>query len=431
LKLSNVKEYVVSRLWTWPMVGLLITFLVAGLTLYADAELGDRVDSLLYRSELLTSDPDTARAMLTVISGAMVSLLVFSFTMTMVVIQLASAQYSPRLMRSVLRDRPTKMALALFICTFAYSMLVLRAVVDQPGAQVVPELSLAVTYLLVLASLFTFVAYINHIAHSLRVGTVIARVTDETAGLIEQIGRRAAGELRKRPTQSPEDHPSDARDVGCPHSGSISHIDEEELLRLATERDLVIELAHRVGDHVPRGAALARVRGRIDDDELTPCISLAQSRTLQQDIAYGLRQLVDIASRALSPGVNDATTAVQCLDGLHDLLRRLLEHPELPEVLVDDDGVGRLIIPRATWADHVALAITEIRIYGAGSPQIPRRLEAMLRDLHGAAAPHQRPVLERELRLLEAQIDREVELPEDRAMARRPDEQGLGTAGPH
>lgn len=431
MKISDVNEYLDSRLWTWPLAGLVITFLAAGLTLYADAELGDAVESLLVRNDLFSSDPDTARAMLTVIAGAMVSLLVFSFTMTMVVIQLASAQYSPRLTRSVLRDRPTKVALALFICTFAYAMLVLRAVVDQDGDQVVPELSLAVTYLLVLASLFTFIVYINHVAHSLRVGSVIARVTRETARLIDQIGRRAH-ELRERRIRPPAgDHLGQARDVGCPHGGAISHIDEGGLLRLAIEHDLVIELSHRIGDHVPRGAALARVRGRIEDDEVTRHVTLARSRTLQQDIAYGLRQLVDIANRALSPGINDPTTAVQCLDGLHDLLRRLLEQPEMPAALADDDGVGRLIIPRATWPDHVTLAVTEIRTYGAGSPQIPRRLEAMLHDLIGAAPADRRAVLERELRLLEAQVAREVELPEDQVMARRPDDQGLGRAGPH
>jgi uncharacterized membrane protein len=427
LKLSDLKEYAGSRLWIWPLIGLAVTLVAAVGTLYVDLATSTVIERLFARVDVITGDPDAARAILSVIAGSMVSLLVFTFTMTMVVIQLASAQYTPRLMRSVLRDRPTKASLTLFICTFAYALVVLRAVADDQERVVVPELSLAVTYVLVLTSLFTFILYINHVAQTMRVSNMIDRVTEETAALIETLRERARSARGARTPPPSGDHLHGARDLGCPRSGTLSHIDEDALLRLASDRDLVIEVLLRVGDHVPRRSPLARVRGGpIDDHEITDCITLARSRTMQQDIGFGLRQLVDIANRALSPGVNDPTTAVQCIDGLHDLLRELVDHPEMPGALADDDGHGRLIIPRATWDDHVSVATTEIRVSGASSPQIPRRLEAMLRDLHGAAPPERRAVLEHQLRLLEASVASEVELAQDRELFQHPDEQGLG-----
>lgn len=426
MKTSDLKEYIASRLWVWPALGLVMTFGTAILTLYADAELSEEFRLVFDRLNVITGDADAARTILSAIATAMVSLLVFTFTMTMVVIQLASAQYSPRLMRSVLRDKPTHISLTLFICTFAYALIVLRSVVSLDDRVVVPELSLAFTYVLVLTSLFTFIIYINHVAQTMRVGTVIERVTNETLGLIERMSTRIRS-LDSTPNRPSLDHLRDGREILCRENGAVSHVDEHALVALAIERDLVIELLHPVGDHVPAGAPAARTYGgEIDDLEILKHITFARSRTMQQDVAYGIRQIVDVANRALSPGINDPTTAVQCIDGLHDLLRRLVDQPDLPTVLTDDDGHPRLVVPRTRWPTYLALATTEIRVYGAGSPQIPRRLHAMLQDLWSAAPPERKAALERELRLLEASVEQEVDLPDDRTLSKQPDYRGLG-----
>lgn len=418
---SNIKEYTSSRLWPWPMFGLVVTLAIASGTLYADSRLSDALSSWFFQLDLITGDPDSARTILSVIAGSMVTLLVFTFTTTMVIIQLASAQYSPRLTRSVLRDGITKLGLTLFISTFVYALVVMRAVSEQQDVVYVPELSLVATYLLVVASLLVFVIYINHVAHSMRVGTVIERVTRETRTLIEtwvDHGRRASAKRW---------HLEGGQTVACSRGGAISHIDEDALLELASERDWVIEILYRMGDHVPTAAPIARVIGDdVDEEAIARCITLKTSRTMQQDVAYGLRQLVDIANRALSPGINDPTTALQCVDGLHEILRDLLQVPALPEALADEDGQRRLLIPRIQWSEYLTLATTEIRLSGASSPQIPRRLRAMLLDLYNVAPVEQRPLIERQLQLLEASVDAEVELRADRDLLNAPDHQGLG-----
>lgn len=425
MKTSDIKEYTRSQLWIWPLAGLVVTGLVAAGTIYADAQIALALERAFARLDLVTGDPNAARVILSVIAGAMVSLLVFTFTMTMVVIQLASSQYSPRLMRSVLRDRPTKISLTLFICTFAYALIVLRSVIDQPKLTVVPELSIGVTYLLVLACLFAFIMYVDHVAHTMRVGTVIERVIEETLSVINRT---------KRSVGTPTSHPAPEQlggghDIRCPTSGSVSHLDEKRLLALASKHDATIQILHRVGDHVPPGCPLVRIYDAdVDDSDILELISLARTRTMQQDVAFGFRQILDIANRALSPGINDSTTAVQCIDGLHDLLRRLLDEPDLPAAVAGEQDRGLLLVPRTTWRDYVTLASTEVRIYGAGSPQVARRLEAMLRDLYSAAPLDRRAPIEQELRLLGASVEEVVALAADRTLFEQPDEQGLGGA---
>ena len=217
---------------------------------------------------------------------------------------------------------------------------------------------------------------------------------------------------------------------GSPRAGVLTDFDEAGLTRLASHHDVAIEILCAVGDFVPRGAPLIRVFGTGGPDlanRLRRHIGIAAERTMIQDVAFGFRQLVDIAERALSPAMNDPTTAVQSLDRIHDLLRGLGARPFPSGVVHDDRGALRLVVPRESWQDLVTLSFAEIRAYGETSLQIARRLRAAFDDLIDFVAPERCEALEEMLGELRHGIERGFADPGDRERAEVPDAGGLGS----
>jgi uncharacterized membrane protein len=178
--------------------------------------------------------------------------------------------------------------------------------------------------------------------------------------------------------------------------GYLDLVDEPVLLRLAGDHDVRIEVLHPLGAFLPEGAPLAIVHGQHDLvaadwlGHVEHGLLLARERTMEQDLSFAIRRLVDIAERALSPGVNDPTTAAQVVDELHDVLRRMVGEPDRPPVLCDDRGVPRLVLREHGFSDCLDLAVDEIAHYGADDLQVPRRLGAVLLDLEAVAAPEHR-----------------------------------------
>lgn len=210
--------------------------------------------------------------------------------------------------------------------------------------------------------------------------------------------------------------------------GVVTGFDVQQIVALARQGGAVVVLRAGVGDFLPRDAALLELYGAgVEDCDVAACVSLGRERTMQQDPAFGLRQLVDLAARALSPGINDPTTAVQAIDQIHDAMRRLATRPMRSGRVADDDGVVRLMHPVARWEDFVSLAVDEIRVYGAGSLQVLRRLRGMLDDLLEIAEEPRRPPLREQLKLLAAAAEREFPDQRDRRAAGLGDVQGLGS----
>ena len=206
----------------------------------------------------------------------------------------------------------------------------------------------------------------------------------------------------------------------APASGVVFRIDEDDLVEAAREAGCVVELVPRIGDFVPAGAPLAVTHpadAPIDADRIASQVLLGPERTMDQDLAYGMRMLVDIAERGLAEPFLDPTTAVQAIDRLHDCLRQLAARPFPDGRHRDDAGEVRLIVPMLDWEGYVTLAFDEIRRAGATSPQIPRRLAAALDDLIAIAPPERRGPLERQRRLVGETLDHDV----------TPDTQGIGS----
>jgi uncharacterized membrane protein len=215
------------------------------------------------------------------------------------------------------------------------------------------------------------------------------------------------------------------------HGGpmAVVEINFQRLAALARNAQAVIEVEYPIGDTVPDGAPLLRVRGglhEVQPQQLRRAVVIGQQRTIEQDPLYAMRLIVDIAIRALSPAVNDPTTAVQAIDQLDDLLRRVGVRQLDVGYVFDRDGELRVYYPTPHWEDFLALAIDEIRSYGATSIQVMRRMRALLEDLHGAVPPERQRAVEQHLFRINTSIDRSFTDVLDRRDALQADRQGIG-----
>lgn len=425
MDLRTLREYLRSSLWFAPAVGVVLAAVLAYVMLAADRAVEERDVLFAFRA-----GPDSARIYLSTIAAAMITFIALVFTITIVVLQLASQQFSPRVLRTFLRDRPSKVALATFVATFAFALLVLREVRSgegSPGGTFVPRLSVSVTLAMVLLSLGAFVAYVHHISQAVRAAAILGTVGDETRHLIDEIYPEKAE--RAAVPFSPQGRLTiEIASSGNP--GVITDFDVEALVDLAESSDCVLELVPAVGDFVPTGSVLFRVYGNaggLEHEAVRKEIQLSRERTMQQDIAFGFRQLADVAIRALSPAVNDPTTAVQALDQIHDLLRRLGTRELRPGQERDAGGRIRLVYPSTSWEAYVQLGLEEIRRNGQRHLQVSRRIRALLEDLLTAVREDRRSPLLKELKALEVGVEETFDQEHERALAAKPDAQGLGS----
>jgi uncharacterized membrane protein len=407
-----------SSLWFIPVLCVL-----AGVTVSISTIAIDRWFDYELLPRWMTGGPDAAVAILETIAVSMVSLAALVLTITMVVVQLAMGQFSPRIVQTFLRDRPSQLAIGLFVATFAHAMLAMREVQFDGDGQV-PGVAIVVGYVLVLTSIAMLVLYVDHIGRSLRVSALIELVGNDTRNLLE---RHCPQRL------APDEAPPDV--LPAPHSGVLVGVDRERLVELATASGCVLHVVPGLGGFVPAGAPLVRIEGdpaSLDQRAVTDALRSGLERTLDEDLAYGFRLLVDMAERSLSESeFLDPTTAVQCIDRLHDGLRQLAPRVIPDGVLRDDGDKVRVTIPTLDWNAYVHLAFDEVRLAGAASPQIARRIRAALDDLLHVAPANRQPPLQRQLALLDEALQQSSRQPADIRFAMAPDSQGIGVAASH
>lgn len=337
------------------------------------------------RSLLFAGGPESARSVLSSITSAMITMTGLVFSVTIVALQLAAGQFSSRIMRDFLSDRVVQLTFGTFVATFTYAIIMQGSVRGTTGGPdpVVPQLGMTVAFALVMVSIALFVVYINRIANSIRIANIAARIGVRTRATIDiRYPAQAPPEEGAVPIGPP------SRYVTTHNPGVIVSVNEQRLVELATQAESVLVLVPRIGDYLPAGARIFAVYGEdLSDDALLRHVAFDTERTYEQDVAFGFRELVDIAERALSPAVNDPTTAAQAIDILHDLLRRLGERPPPTRHHPDRAGQLRLLANPYTFGDLLDLALEEIAHYGSHDIQTPRRLQALLIDLQGCALP--------------------------------------------
>ena len=373
-----------------------------------------------------SSYADTAQAVLGTMASAMFTFIVFVSSALLVAVQLASSQLTPRIIAIVFRDPVTRISLVVFVFNFTFTLAVL--------ARVTTTVPLLTTYLAAygcLASLGVFLYMIDHVGKSLRPSGALWAVAWLGRKVIENVyPRRLAGLSSTTPAPSPFVGGDPTGTIRNRKDGVVLAFDIRGLLGLAERADCVIEMVPQVGDFVAVGDPLFRIfQGgeSLSADALCHSVAVGQERTLEQDPTFAIRIIVDIASKGLSPAINDPTTAVLAVDQLHHLLgnvgSRLLDEGRV----CDAAGRLRLVYRTPDWEDFVHLAVTEIRQFGAASIQIARRLRAMLENLIQSLPEERAALLRRELDLLERSSKRFFMEPEDQALAEVSDLQGVGS----
>jgi uncharacterized membrane protein len=358
------------------------------------------------------------------LTAAMLAFVAVVFSTTLVAVQLASSQYSPRIVRVFVRSRVTQLTLGTFLAAFVFSLNAMAATRAGSGDEL-PLITLSFVYLLVMATVGMFVVFFHRIVRLLRVQYLFLSISHESQRVIRQdFPDEAAYTAVSAPEPGPD--PKLVRHSG--HPGVLQAVDIGGLAEAARRADVWVEMRVAVGDHLGHRTPLARVHHR--SGASAPCdvrqfLLVGGERTQVQDAAFGIRQLVDAACRALSPAVNDPTTAVQAAHRIADLLSRIGEHPDPTGWYTDLDGVARVKLIEDGFERLAVLGFTEIARYGADAPQVVRCLHAIYEELHEQMPPERRLVIDH----LGAQLDAAAEESMPRAFrdtSRSADRLGLG-----
>lgn len=347
--------------------------------------------------------PDAAREVLGTISSSTISVTGLTFSITLVVLQLVSSQFSPRMLNGFLRNRIVQATMGVFLGTFVFSLTVIRYVWsdEEDITGFVPRVSVSVAFLLVLGCLGFFLAFIQLITSSMQVSNAISEIGEETMDLAQRLYPAQSEETG--PVQGPgwSPRPGDPREeVRAGSHGSLLWIDYRKLVAWAAKHDAVVTVDRSVGEFLVEGQPLLRVwwDGELDDADcraLRSAVEVRTERELHQDVAFGFRQLVDIADRALSPGINDPATAAQCVQEIHRLFRYLVTVIEPSPYIADDDGLVRVVHQPQRVVDMLDEVFREIHFYGSESALIPGLLRDMVEDLSTVATDSFQPALTR------------------------------------
>lgn len=392
LRFASLRESVAARLWPLPVAAIAVAVGLGVTVPLIDAAV-DRNLSEIWTTALFSGGSAAARAVLAAIASSLVAATTLTFSLTVVALQLASSQASPRVLRMFARDPVVHRTLAVFLGTFAFALTVLRSVrdADDPAPAVVPSIAITLAYLLTLLSVVMLVLFLSHLARQLRIETVLRDVHEETSATIALVSDGDHGDTPAPPARPTR--PAHARLVAATHSGFLTTVDRNRMVAVAVDHDLVAEELRTIGSDVVEGTPLVAwwnrdpARRTADDeveqlnDDLRAAFTLAYERTPTQDIGFGLRQLADIATRALSPGVNDPTTAVHALGHISAVLCALARQPLQRRVLSDDEGAPRLVVSTHDFDELVELGIAQARRYGSGDPEVAARLYLLMREL--------------------------------------------------
>jgi uncharacterized membrane protein len=418
-RLYGLHSYLKSALWTVPVVAMLLVWVFTRVVHWLDPRLG-------WTSEIGLGVAGAAVLYQTLITMTL-SFIVFTFGSLLVAIQVASGQMTPRVIATLLlRDNTIRYTVGLFVFTLSFAIgawMRTDATVHYFIAFIAAALGVA--------NMTAFLYLIDYAARLLRPGSIVWSVGETGIAVVKGVYPHLV--MDPQPGKEADRRLGPPARIVC-HQGTsavVLAVNVEALVVEARRADGIIEFVPHMGDFVAADEPLFLLyggAGAIDEQKLRATVAIGPERTMEQDPLFAFRILLDIALKALSKAINDPTTAVLAIDQLHRLLRTLGKRHLSSEEVLDGAGQLRVIFRTPNWEDYVHLAFTELRLNGAESIQVVRRLRAMIENLSQTLPEHRRPALRRELDLLDRTLPRHYIFPEDLALARIPDSQGLGGA---
>lgn len=421
MRLAEWADRVRHSLWFIPTLSTVGAAAAALILIWVSSETDVEATNLPL---LFSAGVDGARAMLQAIAGSIITVAGVVFSITIVALQLTSTQFSPRVLRNFLRDRSTQLVLGAFMGTFTYALLVLRSIrsEDQSAAAFVPAFAISGALVLTLISLGMLIYFIHHISVRIQVTSIVASVADDTLETLERLAGRWR-EDEKRSWKPAADRaettvpPSggipvaDARPsetlLPARESGYLQFVSIDALVKAACEAEGRLRMLVAPGvwlqEGVPCAAFEPDAGGEIDRDRLRKALGeglgVGHERSMAEDVAFGIQQLVDIAIKALSPSVNDPTTAINCVDRMVQILVAAGATSDAPRSFTDADGTLRLEVPFPSFDELCDLSFDQIHHYGRTAPAVVIHLARALSVLH-TLPPHRHPALRRHARLL-------------------------------
>ncbi|HDT13099.1 MAG TPA: DUF2254 domain-containing protein [Candidatus Aminicenantes bacterium] len=375
-----------STFWFFPVLIILVAVGLALAFVFLDSRIG--VARTGIGRYLFVGSADSARSVLTTISGAMIGVAGTVFSITLVALTLASSQFGPRLIRNFMYDRLNQVVLGSYIATYMYCLIVLNTIKAGEQSVFVPSVSVLLALLAAAANIVLLIVFIHHIAMSIQADNVISDISGALSRNLKTLFPEIMGDEADDDKEHDERAARAAFKVKRPllasRSGYLQYVDAGALIGQAAKRDLLIELDFRPGDYLVYGVAIGTVYAReaLDEgaiDDLQDRFIVGRTRTHQQDAEHTIHQMVEIAVRALSPGVNDPYTAIACVDNLTMTMAHLSRVRFPSKYRYDEEGKLRVIADALTYEGMLDAAFNQIRQFSGGAPAVTIRLmEALI-----------------------------------------------------
>lgn len=387
-------SFSITRVWAfWGRLNASFWFVPAMMCVFAvglsfllievDARLGDaRIRDFDW---LYTVGPEGARAILSVIASSMITVASLIFSITMLSLQLASSQFGPRVLENFMRDRSNQIVLGTFVATFLYCLVVLRSVQGTADLSFVPHLTVAFAVVLAAVGVAVLIYFIHHIATSIRIETLLKQLAAEGCAAVDLLFPERLGQGPPRHADDkdalrlPNDFDGGSRQVKADASGYVQNVSMNALIQTAAEHDLILRIETPPGLFVTEGECMltAYPRDRVSDEiavSLRGALVIGRNRTINEDLEFSIRRIVELAQRSLSPGINDPTTALYCIDRLGQVFERLAGRDIPSPNRFDKNGHLRILTDTIVIEDLVCDAFSAIARYGISDVDVVARL---------------------------------------------------------
>lgn len=400
--------------WVLPAAIVVVAIVIAGVLVETEGLLRGSV--LAQWPRLFGAGAEGSRGLLSTIASSMVTIAGVVFSITLVALSFAANQYSPALLRNFMSDRVNQFVLGTFVGIFAYCLVVLRTIRGADEGLFVPTAAVLVGLILGLVGIAVLIYFIHHIANAIQPSHILAAVTVETLRSIDAAFPQRGGE----DDVAADDQPSDAPPwhlIPADSTGYLQTADRDRLIEFARSHGTVLRTERQIGEFVIKGEPILAVRGAAPDEEeqrrVASIFTIARQRTIEQDPGFGIRQIVDLALKALSSAMNDTTIAVMCIDRLTSILVRLSDK-SVQSHFRDDDGTVRVIMRGPTYADVVSQSFDQIREHAGGNVAVLEALLGAIEQLVTRQAdPARRSVLLEQVVAIEEQVKQTVSVPRD------------------
>lgn len=409
-----------SSFWFLPSMIVVASIALAAVLIGADSVVSDQ-----WPAEwplLFGTGAEGARGMMSTIAGSMMTVVGVTFSMVLMVLAMASSQYTSRILRNFIRSRVTQVVLGIFAGIFTYCLIVLRTIHSGNEGAFVPNLAVSFGFVLALGGVGALIFFIHHIASSIQASSIIASVAEETIAAIDRLFPVNLG-------QEPDDDDEQLLRPPCElkwqavmagESGYIQSVDNAALVRLAQDKNTIVWMDHGIGDFVVQNATLASLAleeppDQVTTDALQATFSISRHRTLDQDAAFGIRQIVDIAMKALSPGINDTTTAIMCVDYLTAIMARIAQR-QIPSSRRYEEGELRVLAKGPTFNSLLAESFDQVRSNAKGNVSIMSRMLGAFQTLASlTASPSRRRAIGEQVQWIAELAECSLESAHDRA----------------